>query len=165
METGIRGQATPPGIAAEIHKRPEDSDGRRRLSGGRAVFVVLFTLLLIFVGYGLIADELESYMVPAHDKVTMQEQIDALGEYRRIRRLRTQGNTFYLVEHCPSGIGVPSGPAQYLFDEDGTLVGWVWDSGDAPFPELRTLMDKDDLVVDEVTLDAALALQDDARSG
>ena len=51
----------------------------------------------------------------------------------RVTKVQKDGRIFFIA-HSPmdTWLAVPSGPAVYVFDENGQMVEWSWDTGDDP---------------------------------
>lgn len=134
-----------------------ESPPKRKLAGLwiGPLLLIFIVSLLYFTGW--IEREEYGYMVPEHDRVGIEEQMSALeiGGVSHVHRIRSQGETYYRVEHFSLGTGsfiLLSGPAQYLYDEEQVLIGWVKDSGDATIPLLQELMARQDTEVEVVGL-------------
>ena len=66
---------------------------------------------------------------------TVREFFDRFQQPRRIRMVERDGQSYYeFTGHLPSAwiIALPSSPPAYVFDEQGRLVSWCSDPGDAP---------------------------------
>lgn len=63
----------------------------------------------------------------------LQEYLEHGRYSERVIRVEKNGNAFFIT-HSPmdTWLAAPSGPAAYVFDENGRLVDWSNDMGDDP---------------------------------
>ena len=92
-------------------------------------------LIVLPVSYVLGSEIYYARSISPKGVSTVRDFFDRFGEPQRIRMVEHQGRICYeFTGHLPSAwvAAFPSEAPAYVFDEQGSFVGWCSDPGDAP---------------------------------
>jgi len=99
----------------------------------KSTWGTLVVLLLLACGW-LLSEIRWGRVNDPHGKfATASEYLAAGRAPSRVVRVQ-KDNAAFLVAYGPKDtwLAIPSGPAAYVFDRNGKLIDWTWDSGDDP---------------------------------
>ena len=96
------------------------------------VLLVLLVIVSIFC-LAVFSEYLSYYAVkPSSETITLTNFLNSKVRVRDVRKFEIENKTNTVVIGIPGLLSFPSGPPVYIFDEQGVLVDWCYDSGDAP---------------------------------